>query len=682
MAILSKIREKSVFLIFIIALGLFAFLIDPTKLIDFFKNGGTKDYVAKINDEVIYNQEFANQVKNLKNGQQSTMQVANNLFDREVSRILIQEELDKLGISVEKDQMWELFKTNYSNLPQFQNEEGVFDEGKLKEFIETQVEANAKAWETQEENIAFTGKQQLYYALVKAASLPTEKEGELAYKMENNLVDIKFVQLPYSSIPDSTINISKEKIKAYINEHANEFEEEANVALRYVYFQEKPSKEDEDNARTDINKLFTELKTVNNIEDFTNKNSLTKYDSIYNLKVALNTVIQAQVDSMKIGETYGPYTDGDFIKISKLTGTKIAPSVKASHTLIAYQGATRANPDVKRSKEEAQKLANELLITAKKSNTDFAAFATENSDGPSASKGGDLGWFYEGQMVEKFNDFVFANKKGTIGLVETDFGFHIIKVTDTKEEQKYQLATITKKIEASQKTIDALYAEASQFELDANAGKYEEVAEEKNYILRPVNKITELSENLPGLTGPQRNIVQWMFNNETKIGDIKRFDINGSYAVIQLTNKKEEGLMSVDDASFKVLPILRNKEKAKLLRAKISSTTLADIATNQNTSVKSANAVSMSNPTLPGAGREPKIVGTAFGLEKEDVSNLIDGNNGVYKIEVIKHTNAPKMDTYKSFAKDPANNINAVGGKVMEALKKKAVIDDNRASFY
>ena len=263
MAILSKIREKSVFLIFIIALGLFAFLIDPTKLIDFFKNGGTKDYVAKINDEVIYNQEFANQVKNLKNGQQSTMQVANNLFDREVSRILIQEELDKLGISVEKDQMWELFKTNYSNLPQFQNEEGVFDEGKLKEFIETQVEANAKAWETQEENIAFTGKQQLYYALVKAASLPTEKEGELAYKMENNLVDIKFVQLPYSSIPDSTINISKEKIKAYINEHANEFEEEANVALRYVYFQEKPSKEDEDNARTDINKLLTESKDSN-----------------------------------------------------------------------------------------------------------------------------------------------------------------------------------------------------------------------------------------------------------------------------------------------------------------------------------------------------------------------------------------------------------------------------------
>ncbi len=682
MAILSKIREKSVFLIFIIALGLFAFLIDPTKLIDFFKNGGTKDYIAKVNDEVIYNQEFANQVKNLKNGQQSTMQIANNVYEREVSRILVQEELDKLGITVEKDQMWELFKTNYSSLQQFQNEDGQFDEGLLKEFIETQVEANAKAWGNQEKNIAFSGKQQLYYALIKAASLPTEKEGELAYKMENNLVDIKFVQIPYSTIPDSTINISKDKIKSYINEHENEFKEEANVALRYVYFEEKPSKEDEDNAKTEINNLLTELKTTKNVEDFVNQNSVIAYDSKFNLKNTLNSAIQAKVDSMKIDETFGPYTDGEFTKIAKLTGTKIAPSVKSSHVLIAYEGATRANPDIKRTKEEANKLANELLIIAKKTDTDFAAFATENSDGPSASKGGDLGWFYEGQMVEKFNDFVFSNKKGKIGLVETEFGFHIIKVVDTKEEKKYQLATIAKKIEASQKTIDALYAEASQFELDANAGKYEEVANQKNYVLRPVNKITELSENLPGLNGSQRNIVQWMFNNETKIGDIKRFDINGSYAVIQLTNKKENGLMSVDDASLKVLPILRNKEKSKLLRAKISATTLADIANNQGTNVKTASAVSMSNPTLPGAGREPKVVGTAFGLEKEEISKLIDGNNGVYIIEVVKHTEAPKMETYKSFAKDPANNINAVGNKVMEALKEKAIIDDNRASFY
>jgi len=683
MAILSKIREQSIFLIFIIALGLFAFLIDPTKLIDFFANGGTKEYLAKVNDEVIYREAFAKQVEaGQRGGQQSSMQIANKVYDQEVTRILLQEELDKLGITVEKDQMWELFKNNYGNLAQFKNEDGAFDEGKLKEFIEEQVEANPKAWEKQENSIAFNGKQQLYYALIKAGSLPTEKEGELAYKMENDLVDMKFIYLPYTTIADSTITISKDKIQAYINSHKSEFEEEANASVQYVYFEEKPSKEDEDLAKEEINKLLSTLKNVVDLENFVNDNSAIKYDSIYKLKSALETPIQALVDSMAIGDTYGPYTDGEFTKITKLTATKLAPSVKASHALIAFKGATRANPDVKRTKEEAQALANELLTKAKTLGTDFAAFATENSDGPSASKGGDLGWFYEGQMVPKFNDYVFENKKGDIGLVETDFGFHIIKIDDTKEEKKYQVATIAKKVEASQKTIDALYAKASQFEVEANGAKFDEKAKENDYALRPVNKITNLSENLPGLQGTQRQIVQWMFKDDTNIGDIKRFDINGSYAVVQVTGRKEKGLMSTDNASFKVLPILRNKEKAAQLRAKVSATTLADIAKNNNTTVKSANAISMSNPTLPGAGREPKVVGTAFALENGQISDLIDGEKGIYKIEVTKHTVAPKMDSYKSYAKDPSNNINAVGSKVMEALKKKATIEDNRASFY
>ena len=683
MAILSKIREQSIFLIFIIALGLFAFLIDPTKLIDFFANGGTKEYLAKVNDEVIYNEAFAKQVETRqRGGQQSSMQIANQVYDQEVTKILIQDELEKLGITVEKDQMWELFKANYGNLAQFKNQDGIFDEGKLKEFIEDQVEANPKAWEDQENNIAFNGKQQLYYALIKAASLPTEKEGELAYQMQNDLVDMKFVYLPFTSIADSTITISKEKIQGYINTHKNEFEEEANASVQYVYFEEKPSKEDEDIAKTEINNLLAELKTTTDVENLVNEKSSVKHDSIYKLKTALDAPIQAIVDSMKVGETFGPYTMGEFTKIMKLTGTKVAPSVKASHTLIAYEGAQRANPDVKRTKEEAESLANELLIKAKASGTDFAEFATENSNGPSASKGGDLGWFYEGQMVPKFNDYVFSNKKGDIGLVETDFGFHIIKIDDTKEENKYQIATIVKNIDASQKTIDALYAEASQFEVEANNGNFDEKAKEKNYASRPVNKITNLSENLPGLQGTQRQIVQWMFNDKTNIGDIRRFDINGSYAVVQVTGRKEKGLMSTEDASFKVLPILKNEEKAKQLRSKISATTLADIAANNNTTVRTANAISMSNPTLPGAGREPKVVGTAFALENGQVSNLIDGAKGIYKIEVTKHTDAPKMDSYKSYAKDPANNINAVGTKVMEALKKKAIIEDNRATFY
>lgn len=683
MAILSKIREQSVFLIFIIALGLFAFLIDPTKLIDFFANGGVKEYVAKVNDEVIHTEAFARQVEaQQKNGQQSALQIADQVFNQEVTRVVLQEELDKLGITVEKDQMWELFKAAYGNQPQFKNEAGDFDEALLRAEIQKQVELNPKAWENQEEGIAFSGKQQLYYALIKAASLPTEKEGELAYRMQNDLADIKFVYLPYASIADSTINIGKNKIDAYINAHKNQFKEDASASVQFVSFKETPSKEDEAENSTKVNELLPLFKSTTSVEEFVNEHSAIKYNATYQVKTNLEAPIQTAVDALKIGDTYGPYTADGFTKIAKLTSTKMAPSVKASHVLIAYTGATRANPKATRTKAEAEALANTLFAEAKKSSTNFAAFATEHSDGPTATKGGDLGWFYENQMVPEFNDYVFSNKKGNIGLVSTQFGFHIIKIEDTKEELKYQVATLAVKAEASQKTIDALYAEASQFEVDATESDFDTAAKNKSYKVQPVNKINALAENLPGLQGSQRQIVKWMFNEDTNIGDIKRFDINGDYVVVRVNAKKESGVMSADDASFKVLPILRNEAKAAQLREAIKATTLADIAANNNTTVRLANAVSMANPTLPGAGREPKVVGTAFALKAGQVSNLIDGKKGVYIIEITKHTPAPKMESYKAYAKDAANNINAVGTKVIDALKNNATIEDNRAVFY
>lgn len=686
MAVLSKIRERSFFLILIIALGLFAFLIDPTKLIDFFQKGGTKEFLAKVNDEVIYNEDVARQVEARQRGnQQSSMQLANQVYNQEVTKIVMGEEFDKLGLSVEKDQMWDLIKTRYGNYPQFKNEEGELDEGAIKAFIEEQLKANPKAWGLEEDNIAFSGKQQLYYALIKAASLPTEKEGEVAYKMENDLVDIKYVNIPYSTIPDSTINISKEKIQSYINAHKDQFEEEANAAVQFVHFDLKPSKEDEEAAKAKINNSLVQLKTADTaakIEELVNEVSEVRNDTIYKLLGQIDAPMQKEIDSMQVGDTFGPYVLGEFTKIAKLTNTKMEPSVKASHILVAFEGATRANPEVKRTKEEAKARAEELLAEIKGSDKEFAEFAKENSDGPSATKGGDLGWFYQGQMVPAFNDYVFANDKGSVGLVETEFGFHVIKVEDTKEEKKYQVAAIAVKVEPSQKTIDDLYTEASQFEVEVNNGDFVKSSEDKKYELRPVNKIDRLSENLPGLQGSQRQIVRWMFNEETKIGDIKRFDISGSYVVVQLTGRKEKGLMSTEDASFTVLPILRKEVKAEQIRAKIKATTLADIATENSAAVRSANAITMANPTIPGAGREPKVIGTAFGLENGQVSGLIDGENGVYKIEVTKHTEAPAMDSYKAYAKDPANNINAVGGKVVDALKKKATIEDNRASFY
>jgi parvulin-like peptidyl-prolyl isomerase len=107
------------------------------------------------------------------------------------------------------------------------------------------------------------------------------------------------------------------------------------------------------------------------------------------------------------------------------------PQVGASHVLIQYKGSMRAAPTVTRSKEEAKKLATDVLAKAKKGQ-DFAGLAKQYSDEPGAKdRAGNLGKFSKGRMVKPFADAAFALKPGELsGVVETDFGFHVIKRTE------------------------------------------------------------------------------------------------------------------------------------------------------------------------------------------------------------------------------------------------------------
>ena len=104
-----------------------------------------------------------------------------------------------------------------------------------------------------------------------------------------------------------------------------------------------------------------------------------------------------------------------------------AETVEAAHLLVAYQGAMRASPTITRTKEEAQKRAQEAQGKAKKGGN-FAELVAEYSDEPGAgARGGKLGSFTRDRMVKPFADAAFALKPGEISsVVETAFGFHVI----------------------------------------------------------------------------------------------------------------------------------------------------------------------------------------------------------------------------------------------------------------
>lgn len=718
MAVLNKIRQRSLFLILIIALALFAFV-----LTDLFRNsdalfGQSQDVVATVNGDEIGRQNFMMMVENAQRNQgpnSTSTQTMNRIYEQEVRKLILEDRFEELGLSVEEEQMKDLLKQNFSSYPDFQNQDGIFDEAKLTEFI-----ANLKAirntpqnaaplgnfqitydqWISNEKAIAQRANEQTYYNMIKAGVNATLVEGKVNYIMENETVDLKYAYIPYTSIADSLVEVSKSDIVAFMKKQEEKYKVDETRDIVYVEFKEEPTLEDENQIKNDLIKLIDDrqefnkvtkntetvagFKNTKDVEEFVNSNSDIKYIDRFLKKSALPQSIADTIFKLNVGDIYGPYKEEGYFKLTKLVATKALPdSVKTRHILIPYLGAA-SSQGVTRSKEEAKTLADSLANVVKTDRSKFSDLAKDFSSDPgSKDNGGEYDYHPYNQMVPEFNDFEFENKVGDVGVVETVYGYHIIEILGQKGSSNVvKVATIAHKIEPSEETIDNVFNTTSKFEVAVQDAYFEDVAKENGYTVKPVT-LKELDENIPGL-GSQRTIVRWAYEDGTKVGDYKRFSIpSGGYAVVQLVNIKKAGLMAPEDVSPAVITEIRNEKKAKLIREKISGTTVEEVAKNSGVPTRNAASVNMSNPTLSGAGREPKVVGYAFGMKEGEVSQPIDGVKGVFVLEVSKKTPAPELNNYQPSANRlSATRSSSVITKAYNALKEAADIEDNRAMFY
>ena len=703
MAVLNKIRQRSLFLIIVIALALFSFV-----LADLFRNSDaltskSQNIVATINGQDINREDFLQKVEIAQRqlGANATnTQVMNRVWDQEVRKAVMQTQYDALGFTVEKDQMRDLLKTNLANNPDFQNEAGLFDENKLNEYIANLKETSAtayKQWVDYENSIASNALNQNYTNLVKAGMIGTLAEGEMLHKLEGNKVDVKYVQIPFSSIPDSTVTVSNTEITSYISKNKKQYEVEASRNINYIEFKEVASLEDEKEIENKLAKLLKGGSEYNStikdtvtiqpfakIEDnktFINTSSDIKFDERFINKSALPTTVADSIFNLKVGEVFGPYKDANHFKISKVIAvTQLPDSVKARHILLPFTGSRSATAETTQTEAQAKITADSIVKVVKANRSKFVDLLDFSADKGSNEKEGVLDWYTYNAMVPEFRDFTFENNKGDIGVVKSDFGFHVIEILGQKNRQRaIKVGTIARIIEPSEATVSKVFRDAASFENEVVKGDFQEVAKTSNYTVRPVNSVKILDENIPGL-GNQRSIVRWAFEEDAEVGDVKRFPIANGFAIAQLTAKNKAGLMSTENASVTALPAIRKEKKAKLIKERVSATTLNDIATAEGQTVKSALAITMKNPTLTGAGREPKIVGAAFGFNEGETSKLIVGDNGVYMLEVTKVTPAVELDNYQAFANQVATTkANAANTKLYEALKEAADIEDNRA---
>jgi len=720
MAILSKIRDRSMFLILIVGLALFAFVLDPSSIQQFFSSDKV-NAVGQINGEDIDRDEFAQQVeayRSQSNGRATQMQAVNAVWNSMLGEKVYQYQLEKAGIVVGEKDIWEAMTAlpEIQNSPLFKNEINLFDEEKLKEYIANMKDeadaGNTQAWMNwlaTEKSIKQNLERQAYSSLVTVGLGASLAEGKRDYLFDNTKMDAKFVYVPYTTIPDSISLVSKDEIQAYLKENSKRFKPEASRSLKFVKFDIVPSENDDAEIKKLVDGFINDreeysnaakntvnisgLKNATDYEAFLNDNqSDLSIDNGYKYKNQLPATIGDEIFDASVGDVVGPYNDNGYYKISKIVeALQLPDSVKSSHIIVPYAGTTRSTST--KTKEEAKKTIDSVFRLVRNNKAKFTEIADEiNSDG-TKGKGGDIGWVRKDQAFsagfdKDFADFIYKNKVGSIDIVETAFGFHIIRVDEqTKNQEAVKLVTFARLIEASEETENTIFEQAETLAANLSSDKkIEDLAEESGYKIQSAMNLKAMAESIPGLSN-QRQIVNWAFNSDRELNDSKRFDVDvfgkRAYVVVSLNGiTQENGVVVSSDVLLNIRPELMNKKKAALIKDKMTGSTLEEIAASMNTNVRRVNSVTLASPLLSGVGNEPGVVGAMSTLNLDQVSDKIDGQKGVFVVMVTKRDTSIELDNYETFRNKKVTDLKGRSFQLFQALQDAADVTDNRSRFY
>ncbi|MGY6648401.1 peptidylprolyl isomerase [Wenyingzhuangia sp. IMCC45574] len=710
MAILSKIRDRSGFLIAAIGLAMLSFVISPKDIYDFLSSKNS-DAIGKVNGEEISYKEFARRVELYKSNSRSNyggLTIENMVWNQMVREKIYEIKLKEAGVVVGEEELWQaiISSQQITSSPQFKGANGQFSEEALKNYIadlqadkSKEGQARIQGWLSFEKDIKYNLLTQTYNDLINYGVGVSKAEATSDYVLKNTKVSGDFVYLPYASIENTAVKVTEDEVAGYVKNHAAEYETEATRNLKFVKFPFEASEADEKAIEAELTKMIEDetavaelrlesgLKNATDIAAFAEEveTDLPLVDR-YQSADEIPAVIKEAIVNGTEGAVVGPYKFSKYYKLTKLVGTKKLPdSVQASHILINFAGAQGAQPTVRRSLADAQKLADSLLTVVTKSPKQFGTLAQNYSaDQGSAAKKGDLGWFGYRAMVPEFRDYCFENAKGDMGVVRTNYGFHVINIQDQKDfNLAYKLATISKKIEASEETENIVFRNAETFAKEVrDGGDLEKLAKEKNYTVSPINGIKELDVYV-GSLGDNRKIVRWAFEKETGINSSKRFDLDeNGYAVVVVDDLQEKGLKSAKNAFSQVEPILVKEKKAALLKAKMEGTSLDAIASANKLTVTSFSNATLGAPTIAGIGVEPKVIGAAISSKENTLVTNVVGDKGVFAFvtkEVVKATADDKAINVKNSSKAVQGGV---ARQLLDALKEGVEIEDYRAERF
>lgn len=696
MSVIQSIRDRGTWIIFvIIALALIAFILQ-----DGAKRGGNafsnSSIITKVNGVEIQRGDFEEKLKNAEAmyaSQGATRdQLIGNVWNQEVEKVLLEQEFLKLGITVSPKELNDILFGQNSPLRQEFTDPNT---GEFRVDDAKRAFAQIKKSKNPEQIKMITsgyiepaienGKRNKYQnLLIQSAYVPkwlVEKQSA----DNSSTASISYVNIPYSSIPDTLAKVSDDDIKKYINKHAVEFEKtEETRSISFVSFYAGPSSSDSTNTLNQLMELAADFQSTSDPKAYLSKvgTELAFYDSYFG-KSKLQMALKDSIVKTPIGKIFGPYIDGNNYVLAKMVGIKQwADSASVRHILIATvdpRTGQQIRPD------SVGKSLADSIERAIKSGADFNSLVTKYSDDQgSKSKGGVYDYFPQGQMVIPFNDYAFDNAVGTKGVVKTDFGYHVVEVLGHKNvNPAYKIAYLAKPILPSNETISLVSNTAAQFVAESkNAQSFNEQAKNKNYPVLSSSDIKLNDFNINSI-GNSRSLVRWIY--EKGEGSVSEpIEVGDQIIVALITAINKPGLLSVAEARPTVEGIVRNEKKAKIiLDTKIKGTTLNEIASSTGFTITPLDSLSFGSNFITGIGSEPKIIGAAFNKSLlNKTSSAIAGANGVFVIQNSSVSAVSSSLNNIALSESLLQSRKMSIYRSVESLRKSATIKDFRSTFY
>lgn len=610
-----------------------------------------------------------------------------------VAKYAIESQYEKLGIKVTGEEVWDMIQgknvdESLRSTPIFLNELGQFDRNKVVQYLQfiNQQPVGSEdrfRWESYQQNLAPARIRIKYENLLVKTSYVTAAEAEQEYHLQNDVAEVKYLYVPFFAISDSLAKVSDSDLQNYYNKHKERYRTEHMADISYVSFPVVPSSYDSADIKKELQTLAEEFKTATDDSLFATSNSDNPNAFARYTPTTLPTFVNP--DSLQQGKIFGPFVDGSSFKVVKVSsaGKDTIYTARARHILIKWTSDSIVTKAVAR--EKANTILKEL-----RNGADFATKAREASEDPgSASRGGDLGWFSTGQMVKPFQDAVFgATKPGLINnVVESQYGYHIIDVTNVKDNTAYKIGVIEREITASDASINDALRKAESFQSGLSGiDAFRKRAEENSLNVMDADNIG-VGDRRVGVLGDARQIVQWVFR-DASVGSVSEvFDLRDQFVVAVMTGEIKKGYKSLDIVKDEITPLVKNEVKGKTIIERLAGLqgSLDEIAKSfgNDANVYTNNELKMSSSSLPGIGFDPVALGTAFSLENGKRSKPFAGENGVIIFEMVNKTAAPAIADYNLYkAQLQQSATNRTTYSIADAIKESSNIEDERYKFY